>query len=93
MPNIINISGTCPAQIKAKKLPMSTSVDAVRTLSDLYLFFCVPHPPQCVSVSAHFPPCWHGARDSGTRTESSSSVTPGVLCKSPSCLLPCSRQH
>ena len=40
MPNIMSMSGTCPAQMNAKKLPMSTSVDAVRTLSDLYLFFC-----------------------------------------------------
>ena len=40
MPNIMSMSGTWPAQMNAKKLPMSTSVDAVRTLSDLYLFFC-----------------------------------------------------
>jgi len=94
MPKIINMSGTCPAQMKAKKLPISTSVDAVRTLSDRYLFFCAPQPPQRVSAGAQFPPCWHAARGSGARTESSSSVTPGVLlCRSPSCLLPCRRQH
>ncbi len=63
MPKIINISGTCPAQMKAKKLPISTSVDAVRTLSDRYLFFCAPQPPQRVSTGAHFPPSWHAARE------------------------------
>ena len=34
MPRIINISGTCPAQMMPRNEPISTNVDTVRTRND-----------------------------------------------------------
>lgn len=40
MRNIINISGTCPAHTKPRKLPINTKVDTVLMRKDLILLVC-----------------------------------------------------